>query len=123
MNDKQFEFQWYSGTGKGGQHRNKHQNCCRCIHLPTGIRANGTQSRSREENKRNALAICKARIAASLYEEKERYQAGDERIRTYHEVDNRVTDHLSDFVQTYKHVVIKANIGEMIQARIQAKQG
>lgn len=123
MINKEFKFEWYSGSGKGGQHRNKHQNCCRCIHVPTDIRANGTQSRSREENKRNALAVCKARIAAFLHKDKERYQAGKERIRTYHAVDNRVIDHLSGFVDTYKNIVIKNNIGGMILARNQAHQG
>jgi len=120
VTDDQFRFEWFSGTGKGGQHRNKHQNCCRCIHEPTGITANGTSSRSREDNKRVALMVCKARIANHFHQDKERNQAGTERIRTYHECDNRVVDHASDLTDTYQNVMIKGNIEDMILARARA---
>ena len=120
LTEDQFEFQWYSGTGKGGQHRNKHQNCCRCIHIETGIQANGTNSRSREENKQAALSTCMARVAAHFHTDTERYQAGTERIRTYHEPDNRVLDHASDYTDTYTNVVVKGNIDQMIEQRAKA---
>lgn len=116
----QFRFEWFSGTGKGGQHRNKHQNCCRCIHEPTGITANGTSSRSREDNKRNAYIICKARVERSFHKDVERFLAGTERIRTYHEPDNRVVDHASGAVDTYQNVVTKGNIDDMVEARAKA---
>ena len=122
INDSDFRFEWYSGTGKGGQHRNKHMNCCRCIHTPTGITANGTGSRSREDNKRNSLAVCKARIVAHFHKDIERFKASDERIRTYHEPDNRVVDHASGMTDTYKNVVEDKNIASMIKARKLAKQ-
>jgi len=34
---KDFKIDWYSGSGAGGQHRNKHQNCCRIIHIESGF--------------------------------------------------------------------------------------
>jgi peptide chain release factor 1 len=120
VTEEQFIYEWYSGTGKGGQHRNKHQNCCRCIHVPTGIKANGTSSRSREDNKRNAYITCLSRVQAHFHKDTERYQAGEERIRTYHEPDNRVTDHASGLVDTYTNVVIKGNIDDMVTARAKA---
>lgn len=120
ITEDQFRFEWYSGTGKGGQHRNKHQNCCRCIHEPTGITANGTSSRSREDNKRNAYIVCKARVQRYFHKDRERFLAGDERIRTYHEPDNRVVDHASGFVDTYSNVVIKGDMTEVIAARAKA---
>ena len=89
VTEDQFRYEWFSGTGKGGQHRNKHQNCCRCIHEPTGIQANGTNSRSREDNKHQAYITCLSRVQAHFHTDTERYQAGTERIRTYHEPDNR----------------------------------
>lgn len=117
---KDFEFTWFSGTGKGGQHRNKHQNCCRCVHLPTGITAQGTSSRSRVENKLAALSVCKARVVAHFAEDKERNLAGHERVRTYHEPDNRVVDHASGAVDTYNNVVDKGNAEFVIEARAKA---
>lgn len=120
ISEDQFRFEWYSGTGKGGQHRNKHQNCCRCIHEPTGISANGTESRSREDNRRIAYTNCRSRVAAYFHKDKERYLAGSERIRTYHEPDNRVVDHASGFVDTYSNVVVKGNMESVIKARQKA---
>ena len=120
VTEDQFRFEWFSGTGKGGQHRNKHQNCCRCIHEPTGITANGTNSRSREDNRAAAYATCRSRVQAHFHRDRERYLAGNERIRTYHEPDNRVTDHASGFVDTYTNVVLKGNIDSVVQARAQA---
>jgi peptide chain release factor 1 len=47
---KDFEIYWFSGTGAGGQHRNKHQNCCRLIHPQSGAMATGQKSKSRKDN-------------------------------------------------------------------------
>ena len=117
---EQFRYEWFSGTGKGGQHRNKHQNCCRCIHEPTGIVANGTGSRSREDNKHAAYVTCRSRVMAHFHTDTPRFQAGTERIRTYHEPDNRVVDHASGLTDSYTDVIIKGNIELMVQARARA---
>lgn len=53
--DDDFRVEWFSGTGKGGQHRNRHMNSCRYIHIPTGLMAS-RQSRSRESNINDAKA-------------------------------------------------------------------
>ncbi len=52
---KDFKIDWFSGTGAGGQHRNKHQNCCRMTHPDSGAKATGQESRSQKENLRNAF--------------------------------------------------------------------
>ena len=52
---KDFIINWFSGTGAGGQHRNKHQNCCRLVHPESGATATGQNSRSREDNLRDAF--------------------------------------------------------------------
>ncbi len=52
---KDFEITWFSGTGSGGQHRNKHQNCCRLKHKATGIIKTGQAHRERLKNQKDAL--------------------------------------------------------------------
>lgn len=58
-----FALEWYSGSGAGGQHRNKHQNSARLRHLPTGVVVT-SQCRSREESLRKARADMAARLDA-----------------------------------------------------------
>ena len=53
IRDSDLRVEWFSGTGKGGQHRNKHQCSCRLIHIPTGL-VEVRQSRSRESNYQEA---------------------------------------------------------------------
>lgn len=52
---KDFDIQWFSGSGAGGQHRNKHQNCCRLIHKESGLMAIGQDQRSQKDNLTNAF--------------------------------------------------------------------
>lgn len=122
VTEDQFRYEWFSGTGPGGQHRNKTENCCRCIHMPTGIKATASSARSRKSNMESALKVCKARVVAHLHKDTERYQAGTERIRTYHEPDNRVVDHASGETDTYTNVIEKGFIDDMVTARAKAKR-
>lgn len=58
---------WFSGTGAGGQHRNKHQNSVELVHLPTGLKR-AAQTRSRDTSMRaarDALAAAVSDLAAS----------------------------------------------------------
>jgi peptide chain release factor 1 len=55
LTKKDFDVQWYSGTGAGGQHRNKHQNCCRIIHKETGVKSTGQSNRDRIANQKEAF--------------------------------------------------------------------
>ena len=117
LSKKDFEIQWFSGTGKGGQHRNKHQNCCRIIHKETGLKAQGTESRERTANQRLAFS----RLAKLIIEHyssgpKER-NTNTEVIRNYHEPRNEVLDKASGVKLSYKEVVIDGNLGDMIEAR------
>ena len=52
---KDLEITYYSGTGKGGQHRNKHQNCVRIKHEPSGVIVTAADTRSRDTNLRKAF--------------------------------------------------------------------
>ena len=50
-----FKIEYFSGTGKGGQHRNKHQNCVRLIHKDSGITVVCQNHRKRTANLKEAF--------------------------------------------------------------------
>ena len=52
---KDLEISYFSGTGAGGQHRNKHQNCVRMKHPASGATATGQTARSRAANLKAAF--------------------------------------------------------------------
>ncbi len=52
---KDLSIQYFSGTGAGGQHRNKHQNCVRMFHADSGARVTGQSNRERIANVRQAF--------------------------------------------------------------------
>ena len=70
---------WFSGTGAGGQHRNKHQNSVELVHLPTGLKR-AAQTRSRDTSMRAAWEA----LAAAVSE-----QAEGEAARGANEVRSR----------------------------------
>ncbi len=59
--EKDLKIEWYSGTGAGGQHRNKHQNSCRITHIPSGIVVT-SQCRSRQNSLTEAMAEIQQRV-------------------------------------------------------------
>lgn len=52
---KDFRWDYYNGTGKGGQNRNKNKNCVRCFHDPSGAMGNCQEHKSLEQNKKVAF--------------------------------------------------------------------
>lgn len=116
---KDFHLDWYSGTGAGGQYRNKTQNCLRLTHIPTGIMTTGTEQRDRLSNQRSAFRKMAELLKKHWLGEqrKARFPGNPETIRTYHEPDNRVVDHESGVRRTYTEVVDKSDISDMAEAR------
>lgn len=119
-NKNDFRIEWYSGQGAGGQHRNKHQNCCRIIHIPTGLKAQGTESRERSANQRRAFERLVSLIRSKSAVQKER-RTDNTVIRNYHAVRNEVYDKASGLKMPYRDIVEGRNIGPMIEARLKAQ--
>lgn len=96
-------IRWFSGTGKGGQHRNKHQTSVELIHAPSGL-SRSAQTRSRETSMREALsslqeAVSKASrletaggINASRTAQIGAGTRADQRRRIYRFREDRVSD-------------------------------
>jgi peptide chain release factor 1 len=122
LTKKDFEIQWFSGTGAGGQHRNKHQNCCRIKHIESGITCVGQNSRSREANKREAFQNL-ARLLIAKSQEPEDRNINTEVIRTYSENRNEVHDKESGVRVPYKSVLggNTDDIDALIVGRAKAK--
>lgn len=56
VSKKDLKIEWFSGGGgAGGQHKNRHNNCCRITHIPSGATGQATNSRSQKENQKNAF--------------------------------------------------------------------
>jgi protein subunit release factor A len=121
LNKKDLKYNWFSGTGAGGQHRNKHMNCLRLKHIPTKLGVVAQNHRDRVSNERLAIEKLTA-LVKSFYHpivQKERFRA-KEKIRSYREPDNIVRDHASGKDFSYKKIILDADalsIEEVIDAR------
>lgn len=94
-------YRTFNSGGKGGQHGNRSMNAIEAalsasvaadLDIPV-ITATATL-KSQHASKRAArrLLLAKIRAHLSLQGARGRYSAGKERVRTYHEPDNRVVD-------------------------------
>jgi protein subunit release factor A len=118
---KDFKIDWYSGSGAGGQHRNKHQNCCRITHIESGITENGTENKSRVSNQRVAFErLAKRVIKWALHKQEVEKVINTEVIRNYNEPRNEVHDKASGLKMPYTEIVVAGNIKSMIIARSEA---
>lgn len=118
LSKKDFKIDWFSGTGPGGQNRNKTQNCCRITHIDTGITSVGQTERSRVSNQTKAFNNLIRKLLAhykALDEPKKAHS--EEVIRNYHAERNEVLDKASQLRQTYTEVVERGNLKDMVHAR------
>lgn len=92
-------------SGPGGQHRNKTESCVVMRHEPTKIEAKAA-SKSQPQNRKTARELLEHRVALFMSEQvksaadatrKEKVGTGmrGDKIRTYREQDDIVTDHRS----------------------------
>jgi ribosome-associated protein len=58
------EETFFTGSGPGGQHRNKTESAVRLVHRPTGVAVTATERRSQAQNRSAALARLRERLAA-----------------------------------------------------------
>lgn len=123
LTKKDFKLEWFSGTGGGGQNRNKHQNCCRITHIGTGITVTGQTERDRTANQAKAFKrLAQLIIAHYRVLDEVKRQISTEVIRNYHAERNEVLDKASGLRRPYKDVVLAGDLAEMIEARKSAME-
>ncbi len=54
----------FTGSGPGGQHRNKTESAVRLMHRPTGLSVSATERRSQYQNRQEALARLREKLVA-----------------------------------------------------------
>jgi peptide chain release factor 1 len=52
---KDFQISYFNGIGKGGQGRNKLQNCVRLKHIASGVMTTGQNQKSQKQNLKDAF--------------------------------------------------------------------
>lgn len=97
------EMRFTRDTGPGGQHRNKTDSCVVLTHRDTGVSVK-VDGRSQHQNRRQAFEVLQARLQVEQTRgerhsrnalRSEQVGSGErgDKIRTYREQDDRVSDH------------------------------
>jgi len=115
----------FRASGHGGQSVNTTDSAVRITHIPSGIVVSMQDEKSQLKNKEKAMKVLKTRVF-EMEDEKARSKRGDERrmmvgtgdrsekIRTYNEPQDRVTDHrIKKTIHGYS-AVLDGNLDELI---------
>jgi peptide chain release factor 1 len=105
LDERDIEVFTTKDSGPGGQHRNKTESCVVMRHKPTGIEAKAA-SKSQHDNRKTARSVLESRVAKYYGDLESSKMSGDrkrqvgsgmrgDKIRTYREQDNQVSDHAS----------------------------
>ncbi len=127
VKDEDIRLDVFRSSGPGGQSVNTTDSAVRLVHLPTGITISCQTERSQHQNKENAFAILRARLAQLELEKKDREERQlkggvvkaewGQQIRSYWFYGNRlVKDHRTDWEDTNVEAVMDGCLENFIAA-------
>ena len=133
IDEKDIRIDVMRASGNGGQCVNTTDSAVRLTHYPTGIVIYSQTEKSQLQNKDKAFALlraklydleCQKRHDAEAEARKSQIGTGDrsEKIRTYNQPQDRVTDHRIGFNSTYNGVLLGDQLGTVIEALAAAER-
>ena len=133
INPADLKIDTYHSQGAGGQNVNKTESAVRITHLPTGLVAACQTEKAQLQNKEIAMQMIRAKVAAYFQEKEDSKRAEErklkvgtgersEKIRTYNDPQNRVTDHRIGFTINQLDRVMEGELDSVIDALIHYDQ-
>ena len=123
----------YCASGPGGQCVNTTYSAVRITHLPTNTVVQSQDQRSQIQNREVCMQMLRARLYEQELERQQAEQSAErlsqighgnrsEKIRTYNQPQDRVTDHRIGFNGTYNGVLLGDQLGNVIEALAAAER-
>ena len=127
INAEDLRIDTYCASGPGGQCVNTTYSAVRITHLPTNTVVQSQDQRSQIQNREVCMQMLRARLYEMALEKQQAEQGAtrlaqighgnrSEKIRTYNQPQDRVTDHRIGFNGTYNGVLLGDNLQSVIDA-------